>query len=131
LQWFAEEWPRTWLKYPISVRELYPVIAVINSFGHKMKNAVILFHCDNQAIMLVINSQYSKGKKIMALLQPLILSLLLHNIAFRAEYIPYMENTIADTLSHTQVTGTFLQENSLQRDPVYIPSHLRPEDLKV
>ncbi len=35
---FAGQWPKAWLKQPIAVRELYPIMAVINSFGHKLVN---------------------------------------------------------------------------------------------
>ncbi len=74
-QWFAGQWPKAWVKHPIAVRELYPIMAVINSFGHKLVNSRILFHCDNQAIVAVINSQFSKDKKIMSLHWPLILAM--------------------------------------------------------
>lgn len=86
-QWFTGPWPRHWKKYPIAVRELYQIMAVINSFGHKMENSRMLFHCDNQAIVAVINSQSPTDKKIMSLFWPLILTLLICNIALRAEYI--------------------------------------------
>ncbi len=121
------------MKHPIAVRELYPIMAVINGIGHRLVNSRILFHCDNQAIVEVINRQSSKDKKIMSLpiLRPLILALPVHNIAFRAEYIPSNSNSIADTLSHTQPTKAFLLDHGLQEYPVQIPSHMKPENLKL
>jgi len=128
-RWVAGQWPSHWISYPITVRELYPIMAIINTFGYKLRNSRVLFHCDNQAIVAVINKQSSKDKKIMALLRPLVLALLNNQINFRASYISTHANIIADGLSRSQVKPDFLKEHSLQSLPDHIPEDLRPESL--
>ena len=129
--WVVGQWPVEWTQHQIAVRELYPIMAIINTVGEKLRNSRIMFHCDNQAIVAVINKQSSKDGKIMSLLRPLVLALLLHNISFRASYISTHENIIADFLSRTQVTPTFLREHSLKPYPEQIRHHLLPENLKL
>ncbi len=106
-------------------------MAIINTVGHKLQNSRILFHCDNQAIVAVINKQSSKDGKIMSLLRPLVLALLQHNISFRASYISTHENITADYLSRSQVTPSFFREHSLQPNPEQIRHQLLPENLKL
>jgi len=129
--WFAGTWPATWAKYSIAVRELYPIMAVIHTFGHKLRNTRILFNCDNQAIVTVINKQSAKDKNIMSLLRVLILSLLHHNIRFKAEYISTHDNVIADSLSRLQATPQLLEYHSLNRDPVALDPDVLPENWRL
>jgi hypothetical protein len=130
-RWISGQWPTSWEKHPIAVKELYPIMAIINTFGHKLKNSRILFHCDNQAIVAIINKQSSKDRKIMGLLRPLVLTLMLHNIHFHTIYISTHDNSIADHLSRFQALPSFLEEHSLNPHPEQIRDNLKPESLRL
>ena len=124
--WVQGHWVARWRKLNIAVRELYPVLLVVKLFGHKMAHSTVLFHCDNQAVVAVINKQTSRDKTLMRLLRPLILELLTHNIRFRAEYIPTDENSLADALSRFQETPHFLRGLGMRLLPTVIPPQLQP-----
>ncbi len=128
-RWLAGQWPYEWKRYSIAVRELYPIMLVVNIFGKKLTNSRVLFHCDNQAIVTIINKQSSKDRKIMSLLRPLVLALLTHQISFRAVYLSTHANVVADGLSRSQVQPSFLEEHQLQSHPDPIPSRFHPGNL--
>ena len=61
-----------------------------------MANQRVVFFTDNAALVDIINKQSSKHKLIMALLRPLILFCLRHNIFFKARHVPGLQNSRAD-----------------------------------
>ena len=64
----------------------------------------------------------------MAILRPLILVLLKHNIRFRAEHIPGKENNLCDLLSHTQDTQDAPKWYGMLPTSTLIAPHLLPEN---
>jgi hypothetical protein len=55
--WVQGRWTDEWASLNIAVLELYPIVLLLQLFGHKMANTRVLFHCDNAAIVEVINRQ--------------------------------------------------------------------------
>ncbi len=68
--WIQGSWPEHWKKSHIAILEVYPILALVNTFGHKFANSAIVFHCDNQAVVEIINKQSSKDPNIMAIIRP-------------------------------------------------------------
>ena len=130
-EWIMGEWPSQWKAFPIAVRELYPIMLIVSIFGEKLKNSCVLFHCDNKAIVAIINKQSSRDAKIMSLLRPLILALLVNNIKFKAVYITSADNNIVDSISRLQVTDSFLSIHGLRLRPYPVPEHLLPDNLQI
>lgn len=126
--WVQGTWPQSWVKKNIALLELYPICLLIHLFKHKLSGANILFHCDNQAIVTIINKQTSKNKDIMQLLRPLILALMTNNITFKAVYLSTHDNTLADAISRFQETTDLLTRHGLQSSPTTVPSHLLPHN---
>ena len=125
--WIQGRWTDKWKGLNIAVRELYPIVVLIGMFAHKLRNHAIVFNCDNQAIVACINKQSSRSPSIMALLRPLILTLMLNNINFKAVYIRSELNTLADTLSRFQEDEEFMKHYNLNQVPTEIPFSMRPE----
>lgn len=50
---FYGQWNEEWLTYDIMLKEPYP----IDVRGHSMSNWSILFNCDNEALVYVLNKQ--------------------------------------------------------------------------
>ena len=63
----------------------------------------ILIFCDNEGIVLAINSGTSRSPLMAQLLRHLILSCMKGNFVFRAKHLPGVNNPIADALSRSQV----------------------------
>jgi len=102
-RWFYGKWSTPQEKTNIAVLELYPIVVAVNLYGHSMANHCITFISDNEAVVAVINKATSKHQQIMALVRPLVLACLQHNILFKARHIPGVLNVLADSLSRLQV----------------------------
>ncbi len=122
--WIQGRWTSSQTCCNIAVLELYPIFLLIHMFKDKIKGSRIIFHCDNQAIVHVLNKQSSRDKDIMALLRPLILVLLKNDISFIAQYIPSEDNYLADTLSRFQETPEILSRFGMKPSPTPIPELL-------
>ena len=84
--WVQGRWPETCKVHDITALELYPIYIIIQIFKLKLTNSNITFHCDNAAIVAIINTQTSKHKTVVNIIRPLVLTLMLHNITFKAEH---------------------------------------------
>ena len=60
-RWFYGEWPLSWALYHITVKELFPIILALETWGHLIANKYIYFYTDNEAVSEVINKQSSRA----------------------------------------------------------------------
>lgn len=127
-RWIQGKWPESWKNKNIALLELYPILVIVKMFAKKMQNSNILFHCDNKAIVSVINRQTSRNKEIMTLLRPLVLTLMLKNIKFKSVHIPSKENTLADSLSRFQDSCHLLHQLQMRPEPDPVPPNLQPTE---
>ena len=67
-QWFQLKWDSSSREKQIAVKELIPVVIAAAIWGHQWSGRRVLSNCDNQAVVAVINSRYSKEKDLMQLL---------------------------------------------------------------
>ena len=120
--------PTAWKALDIQFLELYPIFLLVMTFSTNLKNSSLTFHCDNLAIVHIINNQTSKSPKIMSLLRPLVLELLKNNINFKAMHIPGLQNTLCDALSRQQVSRSLLRQYGMVDDPTPVPWNLLPHN---
>jgi len=83
----------------ITLLELFPIVVATVVFGDRLKNKKIRFHCDNTAVVSVLNSMKSKSANVLALLRILTMQGLVHNCFIKAIHMPGCKNNIADALS--------------------------------
>ena len=126
--WVQCRWPKQWTDLHITVLELYPIFVIVSMFCNKLRNSNILLHCDNSAVVTIINKQSSRNKHVMAIIRPLVLTLMNNNIKLRAIHIPGVANVLADKLSRFQESAETLPQYGMQSTPDSIPYHLRPEN---
>ena len=100
-QWSQDSWSNIELHPDPSIAflELYPIVIAIFLWGDQMNNLKVQFWSDNAAVVSIINKQTSHCPFIMSLVRQLVLQCLRHNILFKAEHIPGVDNQIADALS--------------------------------
>ena len=103
-KWFAGKWPENWKKFHITVMEMYPITAAVETWVRHLRNHCILFFSDNQAVVDIISKLTSKDKNIMILVRRLIVCAMKFNFLFRAKHIPGVHNVTADLLSRFQFT---------------------------
>jgi hypothetical protein len=126
--WANAAWPDAWfaegLTNDITLLEYFPILVAVYIWGSQLKNKMILFHCDNESVVQVINRQSSKSAKLMVLVRELTLKCLQFNLVLRAEHIPGVKNGVADSLSRFQMTRFRELAPNADRQPVQVPSHL-------
>ena len=127
--WVNGSWPTSWHKFNITLLELYPIMLALELWGSQLANHAVLFLCDNEAVVHIINKQSSKEPNIMVLVRRLVLSALKFNILFKAKHIPGKHNNIADRLSRFQVNEARRLAPWLAKNPVVPPHHLFPSNI--
>ena len=106
--WFCSEWPTQIPilmdhKTSMTFLELYPIVVAAVLWGHTWGKKRILFHCDNEAVVHVINKGTSKNNNIMKLMRTLIWQSAVHNFHVTSIHIPGKNNIISDSLSRFQL----------------------------
>ena len=105
--WTNAPWPsrileEKALKKDITYKELFPIVLSVLLWGHRFSNGKVTFHCDNEAVVSIINKQSTSHRRSMGLVRMLVYFCLTHNIVFKARHIPGKNNDIADALSRLQ-----------------------------
>lgn len=59
----------------------------------------VIFHCDNQLLVEILNKKTSKSNGVMKLIRPLVLTSLKSNIQFKSIHVQGLHNSITDALS--------------------------------
>ena len=125
-KWAQLRWPHSWkttnLIKNMSFLELVPVVLSIFLWVHLLGNKKVLFHIDNLALVSIVNKRSSKVKNIMKLIQPFVLLSMIHNVQFKAVYIPSAKNEISDSLSRFQDNRFRFLVPETDKSPVQIPS---------
>ena len=103
-QWLYSTWP-TQLPaiadgdLSMAFRELYPIVAAAIVWGKYWKTKRILFMCDNQATVRIIQKARSRCLAIMRLMRTLTWTAAVNNFHFSARFLPGSTNLAADSLS--------------------------------
>ena len=104
-RWFSSPWPSE-LSYimesemSMAFREFYPiVVAAVLWSKYWIKKKRIVFHCDNESTVHIINKGRSKVQDIMKLMRKLTWLAATNNFTFSSKHIPGVKNVISDALS--------------------------------
>ena len=116
-EWLQGSFPAHWKDTNIAIKELLPIVLAIRLWGTRWANLRILFFCDNEAIVAVINKQSSKEPTIMGLVRTLVTVALTNNTHFMAKHIKGKHNVIADLLSRCQVDKARMVAPWLNKEP--------------
>ena len=120
-KWFHGLWASDCLGKNIALLELYPICLALYLWGPYLSNKCITLHCDNQAIVAILNSSTSKDPQIMILVRKIVLLCMTKNILIHAIYIPSQANYLCDLLSRDQVSKARQVGPHLEAVPTPIP----------
>ena len=105
-KWFQGKWClHQQLGQPgisIAWQELFAIVVACQIWGPSLSDHCVKFHCDNEAVVEIINTKRSKVPRVMDLMRHLTLLTLQHNLYIRAVHIPGKHNDIADAISRYQ-----------------------------
>ena len=125
-KWIQGEFSGAWTQLNIAILELYPLYILINMFGNKLKNSIVIFYTDNMAVTEIIKDCMSKDKILLFFMREITLKMLEHNIDLRAEHVPGVKNVLCDKISRLQVTTELLATHNMNKCPDTVPHRLRP-----
>ena len=97
--WFQGTWNSSQLAMSIQWKELYPIVLAAATWGPYWSKRRILFLCDNQAVVSILQSGTSRSTEIMSLVRSLHLCAARYNFSHFAKHVPGVDNSIADSLS--------------------------------
>ena len=84
---------------------------------------IVLVHCDNHAVVEVVNAGYGKDPLLMQLLQCLFYHAYFE-ITVRANHIPGKSNGAADAISRNDLSRFFSQVSAANQQATFIPTAL-------
>ncbi len=100
--WFQLPWPSNLPLGHISAKEMVPVLAAAAIWGHKWLGMSVRFHCDNSAVVALLNSGSVKDNDLMHLMRCLVFIAARFDFVFTAAHIRGRDNVLADALSRNK-----------------------------
>ena len=97
--WFNGAWDQSWIQLDISIKEMFPVVIALETWGHLIKNHCICFHIDNMAVVHILNKQSARDPLMIVLVRRFVLAAMKFNILFKAVHIPTHLSISCDALS--------------------------------
>ena len=126
--WFRGTWNDVWwTNQNIALLELIPVYIGVKLWQQKLSNNTLNVLTDNESLVAMINSFFSREKSINRLLKELALFCMNNNIVIRAHHLPGKSNVLADKLSRNIDCSDILPKHNVY---CKLPSHLLPATLK-
>ena len=116
-RWIQGLFPPSWRDVHISCKEILPIMLAVRCWGPLLANSRVLFHCDNTAVVAVINAQSSRDSTLMALLRKFVVACMIHNVQFHAQHIPGKKNLLADFVSRFQIAEARAIHPQLNPEP--------------
>ena len=130
--WIRGDWPSDFItqRQPsIEFLELFALMAGIFTWQsqQELRDTEVLLHCDNVAVIHMINNNLSSScEHCMVLLRLLTLNGLQYNRRLAAQYIDTKSNFLSDALSRNQTTHFRNLGPHMNTEPDPIPTEIWP-----
>ena len=99
VHWFQWKWKGPSVDWPIAPKELLPILLAVAVWGRGWRGRLVTCHCDNMAVVSVVNSGYSRDNTVMHLLRCLFFMASQFDAHIKAVHVPGVSNVAADALS--------------------------------
>lgn len=103
----------------IAWQELFALVVACDLWGEVFSNKRILFFCDNESVVNIVNSKQSRIPRVMDLVRHLTLLTLKHNLYVKVRHIEGKRNEIADSISRFQMAR--FRQLAPYADPIPFP----------
>ena len=98
-KWLQGEWQGKWKDEHIKAKELLPLVMACALWGSEWRNQMVLFRCDNAAVVDIIRAGRSRHTLCMHLMRSFSLFTAIRGITVTAVHLPGKDNVVADVLS--------------------------------
>lgn len=127
-KWFQGCWQRhQQIGQPgisIAWQELFAIVVACHLWGDAFANKRIIFYCDNESVVHIVNSKRSRIPRVMDLVRHLTLLTLEHNFYLKIMHIEGKKNEIADSISRFQMERFRSLAPHAEQAPCPVPSIL-------
>ena len=86
-------------QWEISPKELFCFVTICGTYGHEFSGKTIMFPCDNEASVHVINTRRARCPIMASLVRELYYVCARHSFQIKAKHVPGVKNILADALS--------------------------------
>lgn len=104
--WFQLKWPAHWKSKHINIQEFIPIFLALDIWGRHFRHSALTFHCDNNAVVNVLNVGTTRDPDMLKVLHAVTLLALRLDVNICALHYPGKCNIIADHLSRMQALHT-------------------------
>ncbi len=119
--WFQLQWNTEASCRSIAFLELLPILIAGLLWGRDWAGCYVRCWCDNQAVVSILHSRYSRDDELMHLLRCLFFVEAHMGFYFIAEHVPGSLNTLADHLSRNLLSSFLLKAPSMDPKATPIP----------
>ena len=117
--------PLGFKNYSIVHLEMVNIVVALKVWGPMWRDSHIQIHCDNLAVVQVLNSGGSRDSILSTCARNVWLLSALYNISIQFSHIAGAHNTVADLLSRwNNTTQDFMVLNAHTPDPVWMNVHV-------
>ena len=101
--WFHGSWQGLFIdkahQNSITILEFFPILVSIFVWRSHLAGKKIVFHCDNMAVVEILNKLTAHDLDILKLLRSFVINCVCSDIEIRAIHVPGTKNQICDVLS--------------------------------
>ena len=123
-QWLVYAWDQEFVEESIAPKELLPIVMACAIWGREWQQLVVCIHCDNMAVVDVVNSGYSKHPQVQHLLRCLFFITATFGIMIHAVHILGVDNEGADAISRNNMHKFFRLHPQASPSPTPLPQDL-------
>ena len=120
-EWFQLRWAPPLLELQIAIKELIPILLACAVWGSHWHGTTVRANCDNEAVVTVINSGYSKEPFLSHLLRCIFFFSAKYDFLLTAAHIPGRLNTLADAISRDNAASFLSLYPQANRQATPIP----------
>lgn len=119
-QWLQLQWPQAIQLHQIAIKELIPIALACALWGINWKGTRVRANGDNEAVVAVLNSGYSRDQVFMHLLKCIFFFCARFDFRLSAEHIPGHLNRLADAISWNDAPYFLSSYSQANPDPTPI-----------
>ena len=108
----------------IAAKEMVPLVVAVAIWGKAWRGYQVLCRCDNQAVVSIINTRYSRDITLMHMLRCLFFIEASFGLSVRAVHIAGSANVLADSLSRNNAAFFLSKVPSASAIPSTVPPEL-------
>ena len=123
-KWFQLQCDPTLSQKSIAAKELIPIVVACAVWGLTWEGQVVRCRSDNQAVVAVIQTRYSRDDDLMHLLRSLFFFEAVFGCQIIVTYIPGAHNSLADDLSRDKLCSFVSKVPGAETEPTPLPGVL-------